>query len=480
MEIHQWFAMGSLGIVVNIILVIFLIFFERKNPSTTWAWLFILIFIPIIGFILYLLFGLNLNRQKLSNKKLIDDSSKNNYFKKLKEQNQYDISSIKNKDVILMNYNNSNSIYSEENNVKIYFDGNSLFDDIIKAINSAKEYIHIEFYIFRSDSIGSKILDALYEKAKEGVEIKLLVDAMGNSIKRKYVKKLKMVGVKFSVFFPSVLHFLNLRLNYRNHRKIIVIDGQTSFLGGFNVGDEYLGKSTIGNWRDTHLKIEGPAINDLEERFLLDWTYSVGEELTDSHKKYMFKSKKINNNLKTTPLQIVSSGPDHIQHHIKNTYMKIINNAKESIYIQSPYFVPDDSILDSIKLSSLSGVNVNLMLPGNPDHFFMPWVSNQYVETLLDYGVNIYLYNNGFIHAKTIVADSNIASVGTANMDIRSFSLNFETNAVLYDEDIAQNLEKQFKVDLEHCIKLDKQKFRERSIITRFFEAIFRLLSPIM
>ncbi|WP_297520979.1 cardiolipin synthase [uncultured Clostridium sp.] len=480
MELQHWFAMGSLGIVVNIILIIFLIFFERKSPSTTWAWLLILIFIPIIGFILYLLFGLNLNRQKLSNKKLIDDTTKNNYFKNLKEKHICNPSSIKNQDVIFMNYNNCNAVYTEENKVTLLADGIELFNDIKENLSNAKEYIHIEFYIFRSDKIGTELLDILCKKSKEGIGVKLLIDDMGNGIKRKDVKRLKNSGVKYSVFFPSVLHFLNLRLNYRNHRKIIVIDGSISYVGGFNVGDEYLGDSKIGNWRDTHLKIEGPAINDLEERFLLDWTYSVGEELTDEHKKYMFKHTNYIDNEEITPLQIISSGPDHRQAHIKNVYMKIINNAKKNIYIQSPYFVPDDSILDSLKLSALSGVNVNIMLPGKPDHFFMPWVSNQYIDELLESNVNVYFYNNGFIHAKTIVSDSSISSVGTANMDIRSFTLNFETNAILYGEKIALELERQFKDDLNHCEKLDLKSFKKRSIITKFFEAIFRLISPIM
>ena len=478
MEFYHLFALGTLGIIVNAILIVFLIFFERKNPSTTWAWLLILIFIPIFGFIIYLLFGLNLNRQKLSNKKLIDDTTKNNYFKILKMKYHNNLSTIENKDVILMNYNNCGSIYTEENEVDLFIDGQVLFADILENLRNAKEYIHIEFYIFRSDEIGMKIIDILCEKAQSGVGVKLLIDDMGNAIKRPVIKKLKNSGVKFSVFFPSILHFLNLRLNYRNHRKIIVIDGLTSYIGGFNVGDEYLSNSKVGNWRDTHLKIKGPALNDLEERFLLDWTYSVGEKLTDEHKRFMFKGEIPKTN--TTPVQIVSSGPDHRQAHIKNSYIKIINNAKDSIYIQTPYFVPDDAMLTALKLSALSGVNVNIMLPGNPDHFFMPWVSNQYIEELLESKVNVYFYNNGFIHGKSIVADSNICSVGTANMDIRSFSLNFETNAILYAKKISKQLEDAFNVDLKDCTKLNLTDFKKRNPVTKFFEAIFRLLSPIM
>lgn len=479
MQLHHFFAMGSLGIIVNIILIIFLIFFERKNPAATWAWLLILIFLPIVGFIAYLLFGLNLNRRKLSNKKLITDSDKNDFFKSLKEKHHSNLSSIEHEDLILMNYNNSDCMYTTENKVTTFTNGEVLFSDIKNMLKSAKNYIHIEFYIFKNDNIGSELLDILCEKSKSGIEVKLLVDAMGSSIRKKNLKKLKENGIKYSVFFPSILHFLNIRLNYRNHRKIVVIDGKCSYIGGFNVGDEYVNKSKIGNWRDTHLKIEGPAINDLEERFLFDWTYCAGENLTNEHKKYMFKDEYILEGFHT-PVQIVSSGPDHRQAHLKNNYMKIINNAKESIYIQTPYFVPDDSIMDSLKLSSLSGVNVNLMIPGNPDYAFMSWVSNQYVEELLEANVHVYFYNNGFIHAKTIVADSSISSVGTANMDIRSFSLNFETNAILYGSHISKELENQFKDDLEYCTKLDLETFKKRSIIIMFFEAIFRLISPIL
>lgn len=464
---------------INFIFMITLLFFEKKNPASTWAWLLILAFVPILGFIAYLFCGHDISKEKLFKRKIMDDNIKNSYLKKLKTTTTLNEVSEANQDVIRMNYVNCKSLYTINNSVRVIFDGKELFDDMIAEIKKAKNFIHVEYYIFRSDSTGSLLLDALCEKAKEGVQVRLLVDAMGNKISKNYEKKLAAAGVKFEKFFPNIFGIFNIRINYRNHRKFVLIDGRYGYLGGFNVGKEYKGEGPLGYWRDTHMKITGEALNEIEERFILDWTYCTKENLSPSFAEYFKEHEDIELGHKV-PMQIISSGPDHEAEHIKNTYMKIMNNAKKTLCIQSPYFVPDLAIMDSLKLAALSGVEVNLMLPGIPDKVFIPWVANPYIEILLEYGVNVYLYERGFLHAKTIVADSSISTIGTANMDIRSFALNFETNAIMYSSKLALHLEEKFYKDLKDCKKLTLKEFSNRSKKIKFLESIFRLLSPIM
>lgn len=476
-----YISLGNLGLIiflVNILLAIFLIFFERRNPSTTWAWLLILIFFPIVGFIVYLFFGQNLSREKIFNKKIIKDNEKSTYLKKLRFSYKYDIDAIENADTIRMLYKSSGSIFTQNNHVQLYFDGEEKFGALFSEIKNAKKFIHIEYYIIQKDTIGLKLINALTEKAKEGVEIKLLFDAMGSrKITPSIVKPLIEAGGKVFSFFPSKISFINRRINYRNHRKIVVIDSQVAFLGGFNIGNEYISKDPkIGYWRDTHIKIMGEAINDLEERFLLDWTYASNEYI-DDYSKY-FISKTFNE--PDVGLQIVSSGPDLKEQHIRNGYIKIINHAKNTLYLQSPYFVPDDSMLNALKICALSGKDVRIMIPGNPDHIFMGWAANAYIKTLLDCGIKVYLYNNGFIHCKTIMADGSVCSIGTANMDIRSFKLNFETNAFIYNRNICTTVEKQFLKDMEYCTEVTLQNFQSRPLRSKIFESITRLLSPIL
>lgn len=466
---------------INIVFIISIIFIERRNPQTTWAWILILTFLPILGFIIYILFGQNITREKNFKRKILDDKTKQKYLNSFKSNYKLDDISLKYKDLIMMNFNNDNSTYTQRNDIDLYFDANSLFEEMIDEINKAEKFIHMEFYIFKSDEIGKKILQALTKKAKEGVEVKLLVDSIGNSIHKKDIDKLKAAGGDFKIFFPGFCKYINLRINYRNHRKILIIDSKVAFLGGFNIGDEYLGKDkNIGYWRDTHTKIKGLAINDLEGRFLLDWSYANESDLDIDLKKYFINPYSTDLPKKIIGAQIVSSGPDHTEQQIRNGYFKIINSAKKNLFIQTPYFVLDEPMLEALRLAALSGVDVKIMLPGNPDHKFMGWIANSYFESLLNAGAKIYLYEKGFLHAKTIVADSSICSVGTANMDIRSFSLNFESNIFIYNEAISKSMEEQFFKDLKVCTKVTIESFEKRSIISRIGESIIRLVSPLM
>lgn len=306
----------------------------------------------------------------------------------------------------------------------------------------------------------------------------MLYDDMGSrDLRKKDLKKFRQKGGHAESFFPSKLPLINLRMNNRNHRKIVVIDGTIGYVGGFNVGDEYIGKSKkFGYWRDTHLRIKGDAVNALQLRFILDWnSQSTRDNLT--YESRYFPDVDSGG---TIGIQIASSGPDEDWEQIKYGYLKMISSAKKSIYIQSPYFIPDQAFLDSIKIAALGGVDVNIMVPNKRDHPFVYWATLKNVASLLEAGVNVYHYDNGFLHSKTLVIDDEVASVGTANMDNRSFTLNFEVNAFIYDEGVARSLKQAFINDMKLSNKLTSEAYAKRNMLVKFKEGISQLLSPIL
>lgn len=471
-------GLGVVILILNIIFSLSLIFIERRDPTTTWAWLLILNILPGLGFLIYILLGQNLSRQKIFKEKTALDENKRRKLSNLhkSESHEHD-GGEKFFDLRKMNFNHSGAKYTTNNEVKVYTNGEDKFKQLIEDIRNAEKYIHVEYYIFRNDILGKAIVDELTKKAESGLEVRLLVDSMGShSLTKKSLKKYLAAGGKFSIFFPGILPHINTRINYRNHRKIVVIDGNYGYVGGFNVGKEYINRDPkVGFWRDTHVRIEGEAVNDLNERFLLDWCYASEEEIEDFN-EYIPDRKECGD----VGIQIVTSGPDHKEEYIKNAYIKLINNAKKNVYMETPYLVPDLPILESLKISALSGVDVRIIIPGNPDHFFMQWAASSYIGELLEAGIKIYSYQNGFIHAKTIVADSTVISIGTANMDIRSFKLNFEVNAIIYDDRVATEAETQFMEDIKESEEITKEVYSNRSLTLRIKESLVRLVSPIL
>lgn len=476
---HIVTVIGFIAVIANIFFSFSLIFIERKDPATTWAWLMIMIILPGIGFIIYLLLGQNFSRARLfKEKKEFDTIKRRELSKDFASEEHEHIGGEQYLDLIRMNYTHSGAKCTYNNEVDVYYNGVDKFKQLIKDLKNAKKFIHIQYYIIRPDKLGKKIMSILEEKAAEGVEIRFLVDSMGSyRVTKRSLKNFTKNGGKFEIFFPGILPHVNTRINYRNHRKMVIIDGEYGYTGGFNVGDEYIGEDKhIGFWRDTHIRIRGEAVNDLTDRFLLDWCYASGEEIDDFSKFYPEKPIRDGD----IAIQIVTSGPDHNEEYIKNAYMKMINNAKKYVYLETPYFVPDAPMLEALKLSALSGVDVRLIIPGKPDHIFMKWAASAYIGDLLNAGAKVYLYQNGFIHAKTIVADGKVCTVGTANMDMRSYCLNFEVNAFIYDDRVSNNLETQFFKDIEDCKVMTKEEYDKRSIALRIRESIIRLISPIL
>jgi cardiolipin synthase len=370
-------------------------------------------------------------------------------------------------------------VLTKENDVRVYTDGHEKFDNLIKDIGRAQDHIHLQYYILRSDNLGRRVIEALRKKAEEGVVVRLLYDDMGSrKMSKKALQGLEAAGGEVAVFFPKRLPIINLRLNYRNHRKIVVIDGKTSYVGGFNIGDEYLGLSKkFGYWRDTHLRLEGQSVKTAQTRFILDWNQANSRNPIHYEERYFPTLAEPGE----CSMQIVSSGPDSEWEQIKNGYIKMINSAKHSVYIQTPYFIPDESLMDAIRIASLSGVDVRIMIPSMPDHPFVYWATYSHVGIVLRAGARVYIYNNGFIHAKTIMVDDEISSVGTANIDVRSFRLNFEVNAFIYHAQTTKQLTDTFLYDMEtHSSELTLEAYRQRSLWIRIKEAVSHLLSPIL
>lgn len=476
--------LSLLIIILNIFLAITVIFLERRNASTTWAWLMVLFFIPILGFVLYLMLGQKMRKRQLN--KLLGDNGRIIEEALEKQSDMLDRRELLPaesemsvyQDMMYMNLTTSYALYTNNNAIQIFTDGNRKFDELLADIESAEHHIHLVYYIVRDDELGRRLMKALVKKASEGVEVRFLYDHIGSlALPRRYFRELRAAGGKQAAFFPSRIPFLNMKINYRNHRKLAIIDGRIGYIGGFNIGNEYLGLNKhFGAWRDTHLKVKGGAVLQMQAQFIMDWNLaaSIKMPLDADYFPYPHDVSGI------IGMQLVASGPDTEYQEIKNAYIKMIHAAKETICLQTPYFVPDESLMTALRIAALSGVKVSIMLPSKPDHFFVYWATHSYLGELLASGAKVYLYERGFLHAKTLVVDRKVASVGTANLDIRSFKLNFEMNAFIYDTDTAAELADIFGDDAESCRELTVEDYDNRPLFNRFRESISRLLSPIL
>ena len=470
-------------VMINLLCSFVIVFFQRKEPKSAWAWLLVLNALPGIGFLLYLLAGTDVHKRKMFKVKEIEDQvneavRRQKYDVRSRHRSASGISLDRFSDQVYYNLKTSDAVLFDDCEVRIFTDGNDKFDALIEDIRRAKKYIFLQYYIIRSDLLFERIKEELIRKRREGVEVRVLFDAMGcREVRRAYWKEMQAEGIRTAEFFPALLRRLHFRVNYRNHRKIAVIDGQVAYVGGFNIGKEYIGLDPkFGHWRDTHLRIRGGAVLALLIRFIQDWDYAARENLF-ADPGYI---SMLEHGCGNTPVQIISSGPDSKYQVIRDNYLMLINKAKKRIFIQTPYFIPDEEIQTALMIAVNSGVEVNLMIPCKPDHPFVYWATYSYVGELVKAGANCYTYNNGFLHAKGISVDGEACCYGTANMDIRSFSLNFEVNAMIYDERVAQEMERIFAEDLKLSSRITKEQYISRSLWIRFKEQCCRLLSPVL
>ena len=365
---------------------------------------------------------------------------------------------------------------TSNNDIQLYFTGKEFFSNLKKEIANAKKFINMEYFIFQFDGIGKEIADLLIKKANEGVEVNLIIDGV-NLANFKLKRYFKNTGVNLYLFFRTYIPLFNVRINYRDHRKVTIIDNRVAFVGGMNIGDEYLGKGKIGYWRDTSVKIYGDIVSSFEKEFYFSLSIVKNKYLRDEKNSNEISLKYEEDD--NVYMQVISSGPNYEFPAIRDNYIKLIQEARKSVFIQTPYFVPDDLLLDTLKSAVLSGIDVKIMIPNKADHHFIYWINQYYVGELLRLGANIYRYENGFIHSKTILVDEEVVSVGTCNFDYRSFYLNFEINLNIYNKEIANSFKTQYYKDIAISKKLTFNDFKRRSIFTKVKESVCRLLSPI-
>ena len=459
--------------IANLFFAIVIIMVEKKNPLYTIFWIFLLYLLPYIGFFIYLFFGLTFKKKRVANK-----IYKIKKLKSIKNVHGSDKEELRRwKGLITYLEMSTDNYITSNNDIQVYFAGEEFFSDLKKEIANAKKFINMEYFIFQFDGIGKEIADLLIKKAKEGVEVNLIIDGV-NLANYKLKSYFKNTGVHLYLFFRTYIPIFNIRINYRDHRKVTIIDNRVAFVGGMNIGDEYLGKGKIGYWRDISVKIYGDIVSTFEKEFYFSMSIVKNKFLKDekTSNEISLKYEEEDN----VYMQVISSGPNYEFPAIRDNYIKLIQEARKSVFIQTPYFVPDDLLLDTLKSAVLSGIDVKIMIPNKADHPFIYWINQYYVAELLRLGANIYRYENGFIHSKTILVDEEVVSVGTCNFDYRSFYLNFEINLNIYNKDVANSFKTQYYKDIAISKKLTFADFKKRSIFTKVKESVFRLLSPIM
>lgn len=470
------------------------ILLENRDPAKTLSWMMMFLLFPGVGIIIYIFSGRNIRKHKLFKAK---KKTKNLSEKKLSKHLEYLKNIVKTQQMLLERKEllgeDEGAIeervinlllrigsfpYTTNNNVEIYKNGPEKFSRLIEDMENAKDHIHLEYFIIKDSCIAREIQELLIRKAKEGVDVKILYDDVACwrfKIHRNFLNELKAAGVKCAAFLPTKLPLLGGQLNYRNHRKIAVIDGKIGYTGGLNIGDEYMGlNKKFGYWRDSHIRIYGAGVHMLQMIFLIDWYLTTNEIISD--KEYMPDLPHCGE----VALQVVGTGPDSQWEDIHYAFFSAISQAKKRVYIETPYFIPDESILKAIKTAALSGVDVRIVFPQKIDHFIVNIASYSYFDEVLDAGARVFLYQKGFIHSKVVIVDDEMASIGSSNMDLRSFMLNFEVNTFIYEKKTIEIIADQFYKDQEDSKELLRENFRTRNVVVRLAESISRLFSPLL
>lgn len=462
--------------VYTIISTISVLLLENRNPVKSISWVLVLIFLPIIGMGLYLLLGQDYRKKKIISRKsirsVIDRPVASFDFHNLDTS----MMSANQLNIVKLLYKNSEAAGYADNKIDIYINGKDTFKALFDAIDNAKDHIHIQFFIFDDDRISNQLRELLIRKAKGGVRVRLIYDYWGSlNLTKKYLKSLKDAGIYFQPFLPFRWQISRRnKINYRNHRKLVIVDGKIGFTGGLNVADRYIYGNKLGNWRDTFVRFEGAAVHGLQLLFMVDW-YFVDRKLIEGS-EYFPKPVKFQSNL----VQLVSSGPDTDWEAIMQGIASSIMSATKYIYIHTPYFMPNDVIASSMEMASLSGVDVRLMIPLRSDSRLSDASTFSYLGHALEAGVRIFIYNEGFLHSKAIVIDDFISIVGSANIDERSFNQNFEANAFIYDSVTGEKLKQFFLNDAQNCEELTLVTWNNRRHWQKLKESFARLFSPLM
>ena len=473
-HISTWINYSILIIyILTILSSIGVILSENRNPIKSLAWVTVLIFLPIAGLILYLFFGRSLRnmhmisqhkKRKLLSKQTIPTIN----FESLQLEDE-------NKRIIKLAYSINNAIFYEDNDITIFSSGEDKFNALKKDLNNARHSINLQYYIFKDDNLGNEIADILIKKAAEGLNVRVIYDHVGSfTVRTKFFKKLRDAGVDTHPFFRVTFPQLANRINWRNHRKIVIIDEKIGYVGGMNIADRYVSNNQNIIWRDTHLRITGSVVKSLLYSFAVDWNFTNKKLIQDE-----INNPPIANN-KGIGMQFVTSGPTDNWENIELLFNKAISSAKKSIYIQTPYFLPTNSLMQALQTAALSKIDVRIMIPKKSDSKILTLSSYSYIEKCLLSGIKIYLYDAGMLHSKNMIVDNELVTTGSANFDFRSFEHNFESNIIIYDKGINHQMKDIFFHDMNDCKKITLHSWQQRPKIQKFIESIIRLLSPIL
>lgn len=473
--------LGWAILVLDVLAIILVVFVERKDATSVAPWVLTILFLPVAGLLLYMLFGFHYFKEHEFQAKRGRDRA---FLDQLVEAQRKALRAERKArapaeepfvGLARMLLMDNEAFVTANNRVDTFTDGKAKFEALFADIARAKHHIHLQYYILRNDDLAKELLQRLAAKAKEGVEVRLLYDDLGNKVPPRGYRELLDAGGAVSAFYHAPIPFLGPRMNYRNHRKIAVIDGAVGFTGGFNVGKEYLGQGPLGPWRDTAVRIDGDGAKGLQVRFVNDWNYATDEGVGFSPEYFP-----------TVPaagdaaVQVVAGGPDTPWSPIKQQYLKMIGAARKHVYIETPYFIPDESCLDALRIAALSGVDVRIIVPRAADAPLVKAANRAFLGELLQVGVRAYLYRPGFLHAKTITVDDVVSSVGSANWDIRSFKWNFECNAVVHGSAFAQEQRRIFERDLAECTELTLAAYAARPRLEKAQESFSRVFASVL
>ncbi len=459
--------------VITILSIVIVVISENRNPIKTLSWVMVLVFLPVIGVIWYLVFGQDITKKQVISKRM---------YSKLKKRPLDEIGTHeelvypqKHANLIRLLRNMDHTPLLGGNHIQFITEGEAYFDNLIADIENAKEHIHIEYYIINDDKIGNRIKETLIQKSLQGVEIRVIYDSFGSrKTKKSFFEELRKAGIEAEPFLKLVFPIFTARLNYRNHRKIVVIDGKIGYLGGMNIADRYIEGCSWGNWRDTQIRIEGKGVQGLQPIFLIDWHFVTQTLITS--RKYFPELEKCGE----IAMQTVNSGPLREDREISHGILQAIYDAEKSIYIQTPYFIPPEAMSEALQAAAIRGVDVRVMIPEYSDMILVHYASKSYVKEMLQTGVKVFYYRKGFLHSKMMVFDDSLTLIGSVNFDSRSFEQNFEAEGFIYDHDTAEKAIDIFMQDSKDAQELMLKDWLKRPRTTRFFESLMRLFAPLI
>ena len=460
------------------VLTIVHVVLDNRQPAKTMAWALVIYFVPIVGVVFYLFFGINTRKERYVSERSMNQLTKRSMLEFVEQQNLR--LPERHKPLIDLFINQNLSLPFKDNNVDVYTDGYQFFPALLQEISKAKSHIHLDMYIFADDALGRLVADALIDKARQGVEIRVIYDDVGCwNVSSQFFERMREEGIEVAAFMPVRFPSFTSKVNYRNHRKIIVIDGLVGFIGGMNIALRYVKGTKEQPWRDTMLKVTGGAVNALQRAFLVDW-YFVDRTLLSDRKYYPQRTAAEGQLSNNCLAQVVTSGPVTPYPEIMQGFVRIITGARRYLYLETPYFLPNDPVLFALKTVALAGVDVRVICPRHSDARFVEWASRSYLREVVEAGVKVKLYEGGFLHSKLMVCDDSISTCGSTNLDFRSFENNFEANVFFYDEGVALRMKKVFFDDEQQTVLLTDIPQRMRAdFLTRLWESVTRMLSPL-